>query len=134
MPWSLVYEAFLKLEKRKISQLLTMQRFTKLIANFLVLTAFSSPAFAQEKYGYPTIKSPETPNCYMITQGRIKLDLMRLCGQVSSVTQPIGATISNPTAGNGASSSVGNCQYSNQLDSAGRKCGGRAADQRPGGK
>lgn len=69
----------------------------------------------------------------MVTQGRVKLDLMRLCGQVTSVTQSTGASIS--TAGSGASSNgEGNCQHSYQLDSAGRKCGGRAADQRPGGR
>ena len=29
---------------------------------------------------------------------------------------------------------AGNCDYSWQIDSAGRKCGGRAANVRPGGK
>lgn len=29
---------------------------------------------------------------------------------------------------------AGNCDYSWQTDSAGRRCGGRAADVRPGGK
>lgn len=107
----------------------------------LPATAFAKP---MSKTGYPVVSRKQAQDfiCYAHTEDRKGLDLRGLCGVINSTStsksgvggvNSLGSGI--PGISNiGDGTSTGKCDFPDQLDSAGRRCGGRAASERPGGK
>jgi uncharacterized membrane protein YgcG len=86
--------------------------------------------------------------CFMHTNAGDSMDLRSLCGEGSdNYSGGSGSASSNSSSssssssssrsyssGGGSSSSSGVCNVPSDRDSAGRRCGGRAASERPGGR
>lgn len=106
------------------------------------IVVFPCFAFAQNKPGFeealykggyiPT--SSDSLICYAQTNTLSTFDLTRLCGFVSTFA-PSGSDYSTPGYSNSPSGgSSGRCNTANDTASDGSRCGGRAADRKPGGR
>lgn len=113
----------------------------KLVSSIILSSIVLLPAAAFAKpmssTGYPVVSVEETLDfsCYAHTEDGKGLDLRSLCGLINSSANTNMSGIGGGTAGTlgVGGTSTGNCQYSWQTDSAGNRCGGRAASERPGG-
>lgn len=81
-------------------------------------------------------KQAEESICFMHSSNGASFDLSALCssGLSNSSSTSSQATSVTPTSAAAAASNTGGvCNFPDQLDSAGRRCGDRAASRRPGG-
>jgi len=110
---------------------------------------FAGSAFANPDPSFPKVSRAiaEQQICYMHSAKGFSLDLSSLCGTptVASGFNTISSRSANTSSSlktypsfsglsGSPSSKSGKCDFSWQTDSLGRKCGGRAASRRPGGR
>jgi hypothetical protein len=108
--------------------------FSCILSSIVLLpaTAFAKP---MSDTGYPVVSVEETLDfsCYAHTEDGKGLDLRGLCRLINSSSNTSTSGIGSRNTLLGGRTSTGNCDFSWQTDSAGRRCGGRAASERPGG-
>lgn len=83
--------------------------------------------------GYsPVVNRLDPPICFMQNPAGQMLDMTSICGFAGS--SPATSFSSGGFSGTGGSSGDGPCNTPDDVDSAGRRCGGRAASERAGGR